>query len=88
MDENQAREIATRSDHAERILKDPIINDAFTAIRENIFKKIAESDYTQADQREDLYRMLRAIESFEGQFKRYINDGKIARNRLKEILRK
>jgi hypothetical protein len=87
MNEIEAKNMVRRADHAERILKDPLINEAFDAIRDNIFKKISVSSFGQKDEREDLYRMLRAVESFEGQFKKYINDGKLAKNRLKELLR-
>lgn len=67
---------------ARQLLEDPMINDALNAIRKNLYDKIARSDFDQSEAREDAYRMLRSVEAFEGQFKRFINTGKIAEEKL------
>ena len=76
-----------RGIRAKQILDDELIKKAFHDIRESIFDKIAQSSFKQQDDREDCYRMLRAIESFEGKFKQYINTGKVAEDKLNPLMK-
>lgn len=73
---------------AKQLIDDELIKNAFSDIRTNIYRKISESSFKQKDEREDCYRMLRAIEAFEGQFKKHINTGKLAEDRLSQLMRK
>ena len=74
-----------RGIRAEQILGDTLTKEAFDAIRVNVYKLISNSRFDQKDEREDCYRMLRAMESFEGQFKRYIEKGRLADAKLNPL---
>ena len=71
-----------RGIRAKQLLDDELIRAAFNDIRENIYQKIGTSSFEQSDEREDCYRMLRAVETVEGQFKRHINTGRAAEEKL------
>jgi len=67
---------------AKQIIDDELIKGAINAIRENIYRKIGSSSFDQSKEREDCYHMLRAVESFEGEFKKMINTGRVAQEKL------
>ena len=77
-----------RGEHAARILKDSLVNEALTGMRETIYHNIRTSHFKDAEEREELYRMLKATDAFERQFKDAINGGKKAESKLKELLNK
>ncbi len=71
-----------RGVRAGQLLNDPLIQSALSDIRSTLYRKISESDFSQSEERESCYRMLRAAEMFEGMFKRHINTGKAAEEKL------
>lgn len=76
---------ARRGERARQLLKDPLISEALNSMRENVFTNIRTSHYKDIDDREDLYKMLKVIDQFEGQFNKLIRDGKVARSKLAEL---
>lgn len=82
IDVNKDKEKVNRSLKAEMLLKDPLIKEALDALKDTVFKNIESSHYSKVDEREDLYKMLRAINGFESQFKKMIRDGELAKSRL------
>lgn len=85
MTENELKDAKNRGIRASQLLNDPLILSAFNDIRHVLYKKIEESDFNQRDDREDCYRMLRAAEMFEGMFRRHVNTGKAAEDKLKGL---
>lgn len=77
-----------RAEHAERILNDKLVKEALTNMRETVFHNIRTSNFKQIEERENLYKMLKAIDGFEEEFKRQIQGGAKARSRLQELLNK
>lgn len=77
-----------RAEHAERILNDSMVQSALKSMRDTVFHNIRTSNFKQVDEREDLYKMLRAIDAFEREFTDAINGGKKAKSRLEEIISK
>lgn len=69
---------------AKQLLDDELIKKAFHDIRENIYDKIGSSSFSQSEEREECYRMLRTLMSFEGQFQKYIQTGRLAEKKLSE----
>ena len=69
-------ETIRKGQHASRILADPIVKQAFADIRANIYKGIEHSSFGQKNEREDAYRMLRAVTALEGELERYITKAK------------
>lgn len=76
-----------RGEHAERILNDTLVQEALTGMRETAYHNIRTSNFKQVEEREDLYKMLKAIDSFERQFTDAINGGKKAKSRLLELFK-
>ncbi len=85
MNELELQDVKNRGIKAQQLLKDPLINGAFNDIRQLLYKKIEQSEFNQQSEREDCYRMLRAAEMFEGMFKRHINTGKAAEEKLSAL---
>lgn len=86
MEERELKEKVQRGDHAKRILTDKLVQEALTGMRETVYQNIRTSHFKDVDEREDLYKMLKAIDAFERQFTDAINGGKKAKSRLKELL--
>ena len=51
---------------AQQLLDDPTLIRAFDQVEAGLYKGIAESSFEQSDEREDAYRMLRALTSLKG----------------------
>jgi predicted GNAT family acetyltransferase len=88
MSEQKLRNEVQRAEHAERLLKDTLLNEVLSSLEETLYHNIKTSTYKQVDEREECYRMLRVVESFRGQFESLIRNGKVARSRLDELLNK
>lgn len=58
---------------------DPIL----TEMRETVFKQIQNSNFFQKKDRENCYKMLRAIELFESRLRKRISSGAVAESKLK-----
>lgn len=84
MNKRDLEKAAQRGDRAKQILNDQLVKDAFHDIRDHIYQLISSSSFEQSDKREDCYRMLRALESFEGMFRRHIQTGELSKESLKQ----
>lgn len=87
-EEHELKAKIQRGEHAERILNDTLVKDALSSMRETVFHNIRTSNFKQVEERENLYKMLKAIDGFEEEFKRQIQGGTKARSRLQELLNK
>lgn len=79
-----ARDIQ-QGERARQLLKDPMIADALSSMREAVYHNIRTSHYSKVDEREDLYKMLRAIDAFEEQFRLKIRGGEKAKSLLEKF---
>lgn len=77
-----------RADHAQRILTDTLVQEALIGMRDTVYHNIRTSHFKDVAEREDLYKMLKTVDSFERQFTDAINGGKKAKSRLKEIFKR
>ena len=71
-----------KADEAKMLLNNPLLQEALSSLKETCFFNIETSSHDQADEREDLYYMLRCIKMFERKLKQYINDGTATINNL------
>lgn len=76
-----------RAEHAQRILTDTLVQEALSGMRETVYHNIRTSHFKDVAEREDLYKMLKTVDSFERQFTDAVNGGKKARSLLKDILK-
>lgn len=85
--EQQKLEAQVREgDHAKRILEDPLVNEVLQSMRETIYHNISTSRFDATDEREELYKQLVAVKAFEREFTKRINQGKVARTRLEQLI--
>jgi predicted ester cyclase len=85
MDIKKDQEILRRGERARQLLKDPLISEALTNLKNTVYHNIETSHYSKIEEREDLYKMLQAINGFEKQFKNMIRNGKQAETRLQKF---
>lgn len=77
-----------KGERARQLINDPMIQDALHNMRDDVIACIETSKFRDTDEREECYRMLRAISAFERQFKRFIDDGKVAQSKLQALRNK
>lgn len=80
-------EKVNRAETAHRTLNNDFIKGAIEAVRKSCYDDIKDSKPEDQDLREDQYYMLRAVDEFERVLKRYIEDGKVIKNQIKQIMR-
>ena len=73
------------SDRAAQVLQDPLITGAIDEMRQTAFDNWRTSSFKDTEEREELYKMVRAIDEFEAHFKRRVNDGKVAKSQLDQL---
>ena len=86
--ETDLREKVQRANQARVLLNDPLLQECLKDMRETVFYNIRTSHHDATEEREDLYRMLKAIDGFEREFTRRISDGKVAQSRLDQLINK
>lgn len=86
MSEMELQRTAAKGERARQLIKDPMIREALDNMRDDVIQCIETSKFRDTDEREECYRMLRAIAAFEREFKRFMDDGKVAKSKL-EVLR-
>lgn len=85
-DKKQLTKEMQDGERARQLLNDPMIVKALEEMRETVYHNIRTSHYSKMEEREDLYKMLRAIDAFEKQFKQKIDAGKKARSIYDRIM--
>lgn len=76
---------AQEGQKAERLVKDPVFIKLVDNMRQTCYHNIATSHYKNTDEREELYRLIKVINSFEAEAKKMINTGKKARSLLEKL---
>lgn len=76
-----------RGERARQLLNDPMLRDAIDKMRETTYHNIRTSNFKQIDEREECYKMLKAIDHFEDEFTRIVNGGKKAKSLIKKLLK-
>lgn len=74
-----------RAEKAKQILNSDIVVEALTGMRETAYHNIRTSHFKAIEEREDLYKMLKAIDAFEEEFKRRIRGGQKAKSLLDKL---
>ena len=77
-----------KAEQAKRIINDPMVKGALDRMRQTTFDNFRSSKWDNPEEREELYKMIRAIDAFEEEFKRQIDGGKKARSLLDKLLKK
>ena len=83
MNETKLRAQVDRAAKAEALLRDPIMVEAFEALDREFVSAWKESAITDTEAREHIYRLLQALDALKGHFRQVLEDGKLAKDRLK-----
>ena len=71
-----------RGKNAEQLLSNPLMEEAFIALEQDIVDTWKRSTGVTADVREDLFRQLSVLSTVKEKLESFVNDGKITQNRV------
>lgn len=84
----ELRRDAVNGEKARQLLEDPMIKEALDSMRQDVFTNFRQSHWSKPEEREELFKMIRAIDDFEKRFKDKINGGKKAQSLLEKLFNK
>lgn len=82
MTEERYRQDLQRSEHAKRLLNDELLVEAFSMIRQNCLREFENSKATDTEGREEVWKMLKALNELERHLKSILERGKLAKEQL------
>ena len=72
-----------RAAKVEALLSDPLITEAFETLEQEFVAAWKQSAIADQAARENIYQLLQALEALKGHFVKVLEDGKLAKDRLK-----
>lgn len=72
-----------RAAKVEALLSDPLITEAFETLEKEFVTAWKHSAIADQAARENIYQLLQALEALKGHFVKVLEDGKLAKDRLK-----
>lgn len=69
---------------AEQILKNPVYAKAMEGMKMRFFNELKRTGILQKRKREEIYRLLRAADVFEGELNKYLNDMLVEKAKLNQ----
>lgn len=79
MSEAKLRTQQERAAHAERLLKDPLLQEAFEKLNTDFMRTWRQTDVNDTEARERIYNLCTALDTLKQQIASVIVDGKIAK---------
>jgi hypothetical protein len=74
-----------RAEHANRLLNDQLLQDALSAIRDEVVRTWVDCPARDAEGKEALWQLARTADKFENLLRGYIETGKLATANLKHF---
>ena len=68
-----------REGRAKSLLNDPLFNEAFNAIKEDLMNRWSHSGSTESEARETIWLAMRLLDRLEGHFKSIVETGQMAK---------
>ena len=68
-----------REEHAHRILTDPLYQEAFDTLKEDLMNRWEHSGSTELEARESIWLAMRLLDRIHGHFKSILETGKMAK---------
>ena len=65
----------TREEHAQRLLNDGLLQEAFDTLREDLMNRWTHSGSTDSDARESIWLAIRLLERIDGHIKAIVETG-------------
>ena len=85
MNEQKSRQEIDRANRVEALLENPLIEEAFSELEKEFVEALRNTAIADSENREHIYRLLQALEALKGHFTKVLQDGKLAKERLKTI---
>jgi len=79
MSEAKLRTQQERAAHAERLLKDPLLQEAFEKLNTEFMRTWRQTDVNDTEARERIYNLCTALDTLKQQIASVVVDGKIAK---------
>lgn len=79
MSEAKLRTQQERAAHAERLLKDPLLQEAFEKLNTEFMRTWRQTDVNDTGARERIYNLCTALDTLKQQIASVVVDGKIAK---------
>ena len=77
-----------KGDEARRVFEHPLIKRFMDEMRADVFHNLRTSHWKDAEEREELYKMIKAIDMLEDKFNREVSAGKKAKTLLEKLFNK
>lgn len=74
----------TRGEHAERLLNDEVLQDAFTQVRDGIIHAFENSPVRDIEGQHELRIMLKLLDNVKGNIEQVIANGKLEKTKLEK----
>ncbi len=87
MSEAKLKEAAKRGQDAERVLKNPIYNEAYLVIKADQISKFESTKYDQQNERDEIWRKLQALNWVQQEMERIMRNGEVAQKTLLEKIK-
>ena len=71
-------DVESRASQAHRLLEDPVLKEAFSAVLNEMIAEWITSRSEDAEKRESYYRNVVAVDRVRGKLKAFVDDGKMA----------
>ena len=84
MSEAKLRTQQERAAHAERLLKDPLLQEAFETLNTEFMRTWRQTDVNDTEARERIYNLCTALDTLKQQIASVVVDGKIAKMNLEQ----
>ncbi|MBL4891469.1 MAG: hypothetical protein JKX91_06540 [Rhizobiaceae bacterium] len=79
---NKAHNDINRAERARQVMSDPMLQEALTAIKGDLFNKFCRSKFKETEEREEIHRSMKNIQKFEGYLESVMTDGKMGQETL------
>ena len=79
---NKAHNDINRADRARQLMEDPMLVEAMTAIKGDLYKKFCATEFKDKAERDELWRKVQTATKFEGYLKSVMTDGIIGQQTL------
>ncbi|HAW77463.1 MAG TPA: hypothetical protein DCW74_17225 [Alteromonas australica] len=84
MSEAKLRTQQERAAHAERLLKDPLLQEAFKTLNDEFMRTWRQTEVGDTEARERIYNLCTALDTLKQQIASVVVDGKIAKMNLEQ----
>lgn len=79
---NKAHNDISRADRARQLMADPMLQEALTAIKGDLYNKFCRSKFKELDEREEIHRSMKNIQKLENYLESVMTDGKLGQETL------